>query len=156
MRAYLFINRELNILLNDKELPSNHLDVRWNDFFGQLSYVVYTHTENIFKINHMTAEYIDLCTSYLVELEIPEDIIISRIAYSDYRLLTQYLPNYKKNVIAQVYDRAKTGLKYSNFNTIIINRISRSMIKKVYRQNSVEPYWIEAYVEGNKLIHKIR
>lgn len=154
MRTYLLLNQDINNLLNDKQLPSNHTDSYWNVFFDKNTFVTFSTKLDLLQLPPLELETLIGTGSYLVELDVPQDNIISEVPYDSYIKLTRYLRKYKLEILQSTYERTKLGLSFTPFCAIIVDRITRDMVTSVYRLNPVAPYWVSCEIKENKLIHK--
>lgn len=151
----MLLNQEINLLLNDKMVRSNHINDYWNVLFNKQSYITFTSRYDVLKLDPLELEASVTSGSYLVELEVPNDNILSIAPYHSYVSLTKYLRKHKPDVLREIYARTQEDLSCTPFNAVIIDTLTRDMIVNVYRCNPIPPYWVRCEMEGNKLIHKL-
>ena len=155
MYYYIFLNNSIKELLDGELHTSNHINNKWNDL-GHSLMVIET-DEPLHEYATSVLENSLYTGQYLIELN--ESVLrneLEKIPYISYRSLSSELSRKNMVDVEDLFDRSKMMTQYSHLNAIFVSKLTKDMIKQVYRKNAVPPNWVQCEISNNKLIHKIK
>lgn len=142
MKLYTFIDRELEGLLKGQGVSG---EFGWNKVFGE------TVSVGSPEVNMNLADG----KSYLLEVE--TDDILAKLDFDDYESITSFMQKEGVEDTSKVLSFLRIAKDMGMAeDTVLYKNLTMSNVVKVYRYNSVEPYWVECDIKEGKLVHRVR